>query len=164
MFAIGTKIPYERKDPGTKVLSTAPYTVNGYVSEGVLRNLVANLATLGSRCFPQVYSVIRDTEGNSGLQPVSPMNGEALPTPSDSSDQVEVIGVAEGSELAVAFRGSSDGHNDDDVDEDSLALLERSLAKEDECRQRIGYTIDMRVNLGNSSHFNVHNASQGFSV
>jgi hypothetical protein len=51
MFAIGTKIPYERKDPGTKVLSTAPYAANGYVSEGVLRNLVANMATLGSHCL-----------------------------------------------------------------------------------------------------------------
>jgi hypothetical protein len=36
MFAIGTKIPYERKDSGTKVLSTAPYAANGYVSEGAL--------------------------------------------------------------------------------------------------------------------------------
>ena len=62
MFAIGTKILYERKDPGTKVISTAPYAANGYVSEGVPRNLVANMTTLGSRCFPQVYSVIRDTE------------------------------------------------------------------------------------------------------
>jgi len=160
MFAIGTKIPYERKDPGTKVLSTAPYAANGYVSEGVLRNLVANMATLGSHCFPQVYSVIRDTEGNSGLQPVSPMDGEALPTPSDSGDQVEVIGVAEGSEIAVALR-----RNDGDADKDSLAiaLLERSLAKE-ERRRRVGYTIDMSVNLGNSSHYDVHDASQGFSV
>jgi hypothetical protein len=165
MFAIGTKIPYERKDPGTKILSTAPYAANGYVSEGVLRHLVAHMATLGSHCFPQVYSVIRDTEGNSGLQPVSPMDGEALPTPSDSSDQMEVIGVAEGSEIAVALCGSSDSDNDGDADEDSLAiaLLERSLAKE-ECRRRVGYTIDMSANLGNSSHFDVHDTSQGFSV
>jgi hypothetical protein len=55
---------------------TAPYATNAYVSEGLLRNLVVTLATLGSRCFPQVYSVIRDTE-NSGLLPVPPMDGEA---------------------------------------------------------------------------------------
>ena len=30
--------------------------------------------------------------------------------------------------------------------------------------QRVGYTIDMSVDLGNASHFDVHDASQGFSV
>jgi hypothetical protein len=165
MFAIGTKIPYERKDPGTKVLSTAPYAANGYISEGVLRNLVPAMATLESRCFPQVYPVVRDTEGNSGLQPVSPMDGEALPTPSDSINRVEVIGVAEGSIIAVALRVSSDGDNDDDADEVSLAiaLLERSLAKE-ECQRQVGNTIDMSVNLGILSHSDVRNVSQGFSM
>lgn len=29
---------------------------------------------------------------------------------------------------------------------------------------RAGYTVDMSVNLGNSSHFDVHDASQGYSV
>ncbi len=77
--------------------------------------LVARMATLESRCFPQAYSVIRDTEGNSGLQPVSLMDGEALPTPPDSINRVEVIGVAGGSEIAVALRGSSDGNNNDDA-------------------------------------------------
>ena len=56
---------------------TAPYATNAYVSEGLLRNLVVTLATLGSRCFPQMYSVIRDTKENSGLLPVPPMDGEA---------------------------------------------------------------------------------------
>ena len=36
MFAIGTKIPYERKDTDMKVLSTAPYSANGFVGVGVL--------------------------------------------------------------------------------------------------------------------------------
>ena len=30
--------------------------------------------------------------------------------------------------------------------------------------QRVGYTIDMSVDLGNASHFDVHDASQGYSV
>jgi hypothetical protein len=30
--------------------------------------------------------------------------------------------------------------------------------------QRAGYTIDMSVDLGNASHFDVHDASQGYSV
>jgi hypothetical protein len=30
--------------------------------------------------------------------------------------------------------------------------------------QRVGYTIDMSINLGNSSHYDVHDASQGFSI
>jgi hypothetical protein len=30
--------------------------------------------------------------------------------------------------------------------------------------RRVGYTIDMSVNLGNASHYDVHDASQGFSV
>jgi hypothetical protein len=30
--------------------------------------------------------------------------------------------------------------------------------------RRVGYTIDMSINLGNASHFDVHDASQGFSV
>ena len=29
---------------------------------------------------------------------------------------------------------------------------------------RVGYSIDMSCNLGNSSHFNAHDASQGYSV
>ncbi len=33
-----------------------------------------------------------------------------------------------------------------------------------ECRRRVGYTVDMSVNLGNLSHFDVHDASQGFTV
>ena len=33
-----------------------------------------------------------------------------------------------------------------------------------ECRWRVGYTIDMSVNLGNSSHFDVNDASQGYSL
>jgi hypothetical protein len=86
IFALGTKIPYEKKDPSTKLPNPAPYAANGYVSESLLRNMVVNLATLGSCCFPQVYSVIRDTEENSGLLPVPPMDGEAISMGKGNSD------------------------------------------------------------------------------
>ena len=86
------------------------------------------------------------------------MDGEALPTPSDSVDAEEVMCVADG-----GSDGSSELANDDDDDNLSIELLERSLAKE-ERRQWIGYTIDMSVNLGDTSHFDVHDASQGFRV
>ena len=127
------------------------------MEEGIFCNLVVKMATLGSRCFPQVYSVIsRDTEGNSGLQPVSPMDSEALPTPYDSVDV--------GSEVAVVPRKGSEVDNDDNDDGDvERARRERSLVKEGR-RRRVGYTIDMSVNLWNSSHFDVHDASQGLGV
>lgn len=103
---------------------------NGYVDKGILRNLVVNMVTrLGSCCFPQVYSVIKDsTEGNSGLQPVSPMvDGEALPTLSNSVNRKEVIGMADGmvdrSELATALHKGSEVDDDaDDIDYKILRL------------------------------------------
>ena len=73
MHAIGTRIPLDSRE-GT----TAPYAANGKVPDGVLRGLVVDLATLGRRCFPQVYSVVRDIEGDSGLLPVEPMDGVCL--------------------------------------------------------------------------------------
>jgi hypothetical protein len=73
MFAIGTRIPYEKKDGDLGVPSVAPYAANGYVPEAIQqRKLVVDLAILGSHCFPQIYSVIRNIKGNSGLLPVSP--------------------------------------------------------------------------------------------
>ena len=30
--------------------------------------------------------------------------------------------------------------------------------------RQVGYTIDMSVDLGNASHYDVHDASQGYSV
>jgi hypothetical protein len=101
MHAIGTHVELDG-------VTTVPYRTNGRVPERLLRNMVVSLSQVGRRCFPQVYSVIRDTETNSGLEPVEPMDG-------------------------------SDG-------------------------QRVGYTIDMSVDLGNASHFDVHDASQGYSV
>ena len=69
MLAIGTRIPYKKKDGDLGVPSIAPYAANGYVPEAIQRKLVVDLAILGSRCFPQIYSVIRNTKGNSGLLP-----------------------------------------------------------------------------------------------
>ena len=101
MHAIGTHVELDG-------VTTVPYRANGLVPERLLRNMVVSLSQVGRRCFPQVYSVIRDTESDSGLSPVEPMDG-------------------------------IDG-------------------------QSVGYTIDMSVDLGNASHFDVHDASQGFSV
>ena len=101
MHSIGTLVDLKR-------VGTLPYPANGYVPEGLLRRMVVSLPQIGRHCFPQVYTVIRDVESDSGLLPVPPMDGAA--------------GCC------------------------------------------AGYTVDMSVNLGNSSHFDVHDASQGYSV
>ena len=65
---VGKSLPHWRDErrsrptTGLPVHSKIPYAANGSVADGVLRGLVVDLATLGSRGFPQVYSVIRDTE------------------------------------------------------------------------------------------------------
>ena len=70
--------------------------------------MVVSLAKIGRCAYPQVYAVIRDTEENFGLKPVSPMDGEG--------------------------------------------------------GRRVGYTVDVSVDLGNTSHVDVHDGSQGYSV
>jgi hypothetical protein len=57
-------------------VTTVPYKANEIVGEDLLRSTVVSLARIGRCCFPQVYSVIHDTEGDSGLRPVVPMEGE----------------------------------------------------------------------------------------
>ncbi len=89
-------------------IGTSAYRASLCVPERLLRNMVVSLSRLGSHCFPQVYSVIRDLETDCGLHPIAPMDG-------------------------------ADG-------------------------RQVGYTVDMSVDLGNVSHFDVHNACQGFSV
>ncbi|KAI2491237.1 hypothetical protein MHU86_23343 [Fragilaria crotonensis] len=123
MHAIGTHVELDRT-------TTNPYMANGRVPEGLLRQLVVNLAIIGSNCFPQVYAVLRDTEGDSGLLPIEPMNGET---------EVNPVG---------------------------LPGVDRKMngEKEKKVGRRVGYTIDMSVDLANSSHLDVHDASQGFSV
>ena len=102
MHAIGTRVPFS----GDEVMA---YAANSRVTKSVLRNLVISLATVGVHACPDVLSVIQNTEGDTGLQPVSPMEGSGK-----------------------GLRG--------------------------------GFSIDMSVNLGNASHVDVHDASQGFSV
>jgi hypothetical protein len=58
--------------------------------------------------FPQVYAVIRDAEGNCGLHPVVPMDGEG--------------------------------------------------------GRRVGYTVNMSIDLGSSSHYDFNDAFQGNSL
>ncbi len=95
MHAIGTRIPLDSRE-GT----TAPYALNGKVPDGVLCGLVVDLATLGRRCFPQVYSVVRDIEGDSGLLQVEPMDGVCL---TDDSEE-----MASGGEHGVLDRPGLD--------------------------------------------------------
>jgi hypothetical protein len=57
-------------------IDTSANLENLYVPECLLlRNVVVSLSQLESRCFPQVYSVIRDLETNCGLNPIAPMDG-----------------------------------------------------------------------------------------
>jgi hypothetical protein len=109
--------------------------------------------------------MIRDTEVDAGMLSVTPFDGEALATPSVLSDREEVM--ADGSEISVPLCKSSLSDNDAvDDDNNNLAIAgqEHSLAKE-ECRQRVGFTINMSVNLGSLSlHFDAYDTSQGFSV
>jgi hypothetical protein len=162
MFALGTRVETKESPAGPPVYSKIPYAANSCVADGVLRGLVVDLAILGSRCFPQVYSVVRDTEGNSGLSPVSPMDGVVLPT-------VNGGGAGDGNVVDC----DDDNHNDDDDNCDvDVVNYNRGNVRENlrermemlERRQRVGYTVDMSVNLGNSSHFDVNDASQGFSL
>ena len=101
MHAIGTRVDLDG-------VTVRPYCANEAVPSELLRHLVCALSTIGKCFFPEVLAIIEDTERDSGLDPVPPMDGV-------------------------------DGH-------------------------RVGYTIDMSVNLGNSSHYDVHDASQGFSI
>ena len=68
MHAIGTHVALDG-------VTTVPYRTNGKAPERLLRNLVVSLSQVGRHYFPQVYSVIRDTESDSGLPPVEPMDG-----------------------------------------------------------------------------------------
>ena len=157
MFPLGTRVQQGGSPVGAPVHDTIPYATNGRVADDVLRGLVADLANLGRRCFPQVYSVIRDTEGNSGLSPVSPMDGAAVPVESDG----------DGTDNDNGNNNADDAEANDNFRNQLREKLRKKLRKEMEMlerRQRVGYTIDMSVDLGNSSHFDVNDASQAFSV
>ncbi|KAI2491465.1 hypothetical protein MHU86_23102 [Fragilaria crotonensis] len=57
--------------------------------------------------------------------------------------------------------------DDDDDERDGGDCLRKELRRKMEAqerRQRVGYTVDMSINLGNSSHYDVNDASQGYSV
>ena len=101
MHEIGTHVHFDG-------VTTDASAANACVGEVVLRKMVVSLAKIGRCAYPQVYAVIRDTEGNSGLQPVPPMDGEG--------------------------------------------------------GRRVGYAVDVSVDLGNTSHVDIHDGSQGYSV
>jgi hypothetical protein len=41
-----------------------------------MRGMVISLAEIGRCAFPQIHAVIRDIDGNCGIHPVVPMDGE----------------------------------------------------------------------------------------
>ena len=201
MVPIGTRVPETGR-------GTLPFAANKHFREHTLRNLVANLASVGRQCFPQVYAGIRDVEGDSGLAPVQLMNG--LPAKLsrsnyvDDFDEVDRHGDDDGGDhdLYCALRNASSSHIDGDEaedacgDQDDVAMkadaamidaamksattsslcnlggdetpfsvgVHEAILSGSEGRARVGYTIDMSINLGNSSHFDVNDASQGYSV
>ena len=85
------------------------YAVGMKVSSKLLRQFVHAFAAIGSVVFPDVLSVIQDTEGDASVRPAA--------------------------DMAVDVKGNCDGGS-----------------------------IDMSVDLANASHFDINNASQGFSV
>jgi hypothetical protein len=101
MHALGSRVHFDG-------VTTEAYAANMCVGDALLRKMVVSLARIGRCAYPQVHAVIRDTEENSGLQPVPPMDGEG--------------------------------------------------------GRRVGYTVDVSVDLGNTSHVDIHDASQGYSL
>jgi hypothetical protein len=144
MHAIGTQIPHDSRE-GT----TEPYAANGKIPDGVLYGLVVDLATLGRRCFPQVSSVVRDIEGDSGLLPVEPMDGVRL-----TDDSKEMASSGEHNVLARSGFDTDLEHGAE-LDNKSAACDGGACKKDERC-QRVGYSINMRVKHGNASHFDVH--------
>ena len=194
MIAIGTRIVSKKGDPPDcpVVYNKVSYAANSSVGEDVIRGLVVDLADIGSRCFPQVYSVIRDTEENSGLSPLTPMDGIALGGDGDDRDDNNDGdgdgGDGDGDDDSDSDSdGGGDGDGDGDIGvpgddlfttarvwADAQAALNnvrmdylrrkiRRLLRLLERRRRVGYTVDLSCNLGNSSHFDVNDASQGYS-
>jgi hypothetical protein len=134
MYAIGTRVHLDGE-------TVVPYQTNAAIPVNLLRNVVVALCCIATFYFPEVISVIRDIEGDTGLPPVSPMEG---------NPPLEVAQPLGG---AVSPKG---------------LLGVQPAKKKAHCetgrRQRVGYSIDMSCDLANSSHYNVHDASQGFSV
>ncbi|KAI2507206.1 hypothetical protein MHU86_7272 [Fragilaria crotonensis] len=71
MHALGTNITKGDMNP-------VPYATNRSVHQGVLRDMVVALHSIGKACFPDVLGVILGLEADSGLEPVQPMNGDGV--------------------------------------------------------------------------------------
>ena len=68
MHAFGTRVELDG-------VTTTAYKANSCVPELMLRTMVASLAEVGCHYFPQVYALIRDTEQDSGMMPIAPIDG-----------------------------------------------------------------------------------------
>ena len=145
MHALGMKVDLG----GATVLQ---YQANRHVPEQLLRTYVLALASIGDTCFPGVLPVIQDIEKDSGLDSLPAMmglehhvdkptyNGETI-----FSGAVSMIPDTAEKELIL------------DSDQDPDNSVNKSL-------RSVGFSIDMSINLGNSYHYDVHNASQGFCI
>jgi hypothetical protein len=189
MIAIGNRVVRKKGDtPDCPIVyDKVLYAANSSVGEDVIRGLAVDLADIGSRCFPQVYSVIRDTEVNSGLSPLAPMDGVALGGDGDDRDNNDDDDDDDDDDEDDDDSDDGDGDGDGDIGvpgddlfttarvwADAQATLNnarldflrrkiRRLLRLLERWRRVGYTIDLSFNLGNSSHFDVNDASQGYS-
>jgi hypothetical protein len=154
MYAIGTRVHLNG--------NVTPYRTNKAVPQQLLRKVVVAMYDIGKYCFPEVVSVVHDVEGDTGMPPVSPMDG---------SDPLEVAVPKEVAPL-LQMNVAAPPPLEVVVDHNSTKAKSLAQAANAPCkkigmfkrRRRVGYTIDMSVDLGNSSHYDVHDASQGFSV
>ncbi len=88
------------------------------------------------------------------MSPVSPMDGAAVP--------VEMDG--DGTDDDNSNNNADDAEANDYFRNQLREKLRKEMVMLERRRRRVGYTIDMSVDLGNSSHFDVNDASQAFSV
>jgi hypothetical protein len=133
-------------------VTVSQYQANRHVPERLLRTYVSALDSIGDTCFLGVWPVIQDIEKESGLNLLPAMMGleHHVDKPADNgetsfSGAVPMIPDTAEKELSL----------DSDKDPDNSA---------NKPLRRVGYTIDMSINLWNSSQYDVHNASQGFSI
>lgn len=109
-----------------------PIPENASVPEELLQKLVVAMSHIATHYVSEVLSVIRDLEGDTGMPPVTPMEG---------APPLEVA--------TLPLEGSLP----------PLEQVSPTLR-----RQHVGYSIDMSCDLCSLSHYDIHDASQGFSV
>ncbi|KAI2513045.1 hypothetical protein MHU86_1336 [Fragilaria crotonensis] len=152
MIAIGTRITVKKGDSVDcpAVHDKVPYAANSIVGEDVVRGLVVDLADVGSSMTTDDDDDDDDDDdgddgGNYNCGVVDDdlfITARLLADAQAKKTQANTANARRLDFLSRKIRGL-------------LAVLER--------RRRVAYTIDLSYNLGNSSHFDVNDASQGYS-